>query len=171
MPKTTPWGACTAQRHNGSFCDLPSVPDAPFPICVTHAGKLFAFLKDRVALTAKDQRTVADALFAEYLRAQEPYEPQPLAEPVWTVYYLRVGDRVKIGTSRNLEQRIRSYPPGSELLATEPGGFDVERKRCRQFTRYLVGGQEWFNPGPPLIEHINSLRDQPPAHCRIMLNL
>lgn len=78
-----------------------------------------------------------------------------------TVYYLRVGRLVKIGTTVNLTERIRSYPPDATLLATEPGGYEVERGRHRQFAASLEARNEWFAPTADLIEHINALREQP----------
>lgn len=93
----------------------------------------------------------------------------------WVVYYL--GDPqtqlVKIGTSGVLANRLtelrRSYP-GALLLATEPGGIDVERSRHQQFEHLRVesisavlpvGGQtEWFRKEPELMDHIGRVRLQ-----------
>ena len=39
------------------------------------------------------------------------------------VYYMRIGDRVKIGTTTNLKRRRAEINP-EELMATEPGWYD-----------------------------------------------
>lgn len=82
-----------------------------------------------------------------------PRQPQPTHDPV--VYYLRFGDRVKIGTTTNLRVRLADLPH-DELLATEPGSFDVEKQRHRQFAAYRVNG-EWFHHCPAIAEHIATL--------------
>lgn len=76
------------------------------------------------------------------------------------VYYLLVGERVKIGFSGTLHQRLRTYPPGSKLLAVEPGTKQLERQRHRQFGEYLVAGREWFEPSDELLAHTRDLANQ-----------
>jgi excisionase family DNA binding protein len=71
------------------------------------------------------------------------------------VYYLRFGDRIKIGTSGVLSGRMEAIPH-DELLVTEPGGHDVETQRHEQFAEYRITG-EWFAAVPPLLEHIARL--------------
>jgi hypothetical protein len=75
------------------------------------------------------------------------------------VYYIRFSDRVKIGTTTNLPQRLAGLPH-DELLATEPGGPKVELRRHQQFADTQVPGQrEWFFQSPELSAHIASLTD------------
>jgi len=106
-----------------------------------------------------------------YEASLTPFEPPRSSAHRWAhiprgpqdaqVYYLRVGKLVKIGTSITLDDRLRSYPPDAVLLATEPGSYDVEKQRHRQFRDDLAARAEWFHPSPALIEHINTLREQP----------
>lgn len=76
------------------------------------------------------------------------------------VYYVRFGDRVKIGTTKDLTKRL-AHIPHDEVMATEPGGVYVERQRHQQFRhlRAKVGqGREWFQLTPELTEHIAAVR-------------
>lgn len=73
------------------------------------------------------------------------------------VYYLRVGEHIKIGYASNLFQRLSSYPPGSVLLAVEVGTLQVEAQRHREFADLLAAGREWFEPGPRLMDLIEGL--------------
>lgn len=74
------------------------------------------------------------------------------------VYYIRFGDRIKIGTSTNLPKRLQSLPV-DELLAIEPGAAGKERTRHREFAAHLVPGQiEWFSATQPLTAHAAALR-------------
>ena len=88
-----------------------------------------------------------------------------------TVYYMRIGNRVKIGYTTNLELRLSSINP-EELLVTEAGGRLTEKRRHRQFSDLRTNG-EWFRYEGPLAEHIDELRraeteadDQPTAEAQ-----
>lgn len=83
------------------------------------------------------------------------------------VYYVKVSRYIKIGTSQDVDKRIQQYPPDSELLATEVGGYDVEAMRHKQFAEYLSARQEWFDPGPRLLQHIEGLQRYAVSQYRI----
>lgn len=74
------------------------------------------------------------------------------------VYYMKVNQYVKIGTAVDLNSRLSAYPPGTQVLATEPGSYELETKRLRQFSEYLAARREWFHPGPRLMQYIEGLR-------------
>lgn len=73
------------------------------------------------------------------------------------IYYVRFGDRVKIGTTTNIRQRMASIPH-DEVLATELGSYDLEKQRHAQFAdlRHTKRG-EWFRYEGALVDHIASL--------------
>ena len=73
------------------------------------------------------------------------------------VYYLRINGRVKIGYTTDLNRRSRAYPPGSELLAVEPGTRETESHRHRQFSRDLAQGREWFFESDAISTHVAAL--------------
>lgn len=77
-------------------------------------------------------------------------------QPGW-VYYLGIGQLVKIGYSADVRRRMTAYPPGSELLAVEPGSLALETSRHRAFAGSLVEGREWFRRDAPLQEHIDQV--------------
>jgi len=80
--------------------------------------------------------------------------PRPRVE---VVYYIRFGDRMKIGTSSNLRQRMGQLWH-EELVAIERGGRDRERARHAQFANYRLGASEWFELAPELLAHAETLR-------------
>lgn len=84
-------------------------------------------------------------------------EPPPKPKLPDVVYYMRIGNRVKIGTSTNLVERLKALNP-EELMVTEPGGPDTERSRHRQFADLRTHG-EWFKLEGPLLEHIERLKE------------
>ena len=77
----------------------------------------------------------------------------------YVVYYMRVGNRVKIGYTRNLLARIEALCP-EEVLATEPGGRRIEAQRHRQFAG-LRTEREWFRYEEPLTSWVAGLRQEP----------
>lgn len=68
------------------------------------------------------------------------------------VYYLRLGERVKIGTTFAPRQRFAALPH-DEVLAFERGGRDLERRRHREFADDRLGTSEWFALGAGLRAH------------------
>ncbi len=72
------------------------------------------------------------------------------------VYYLRFDDRVKIGTTMNPKQRFGAILH-EELLAFEPGGRALERRRHAQFGNDRFGSSEWFQLSPAIREHVARL--------------
>ncbi|MFD6421050.1 GIY-YIG nuclease family protein [Streptomyces sp. NPDC060198] len=87
--------------------------------------------------------------------------------PNGSIYYVRRGAMVKIGTTINLQARMAALLP-EEILAIEPGSHAKEAELHRQFRSLLVPGQrEWFYAGPELQEHIEKVLDAqgpPPAN-------
>lgn len=91
------------------------------------------------------------------------------------IYYCadKMGN-IKIGITRVLHRRLQQfnvYAGGVELLATELGFTELERKRHEQFSAYRIQG-EWYRPGKKLKAHIASLpklqaNSVPPlpSHC------
>lgn len=83
--------------------------------------------------------------------------PRPRVD---VVYYIRFRDRMKIGTSSNLRQRM-SQLWHEELVAIERGDRTRERARHEQFARDRLGTSEWFQLSPELLAHVDALRVGP----------
>ncbi|ARC58383.1 hypothetical protein AS850_14955 [Frondihabitans sp. 762G35] len=72
------------------------------------------------------------------------------------VYYIRLGDRLKIGTSSNPRQRLARLWH-DEVLAFERGGREVEQRRHLEFAEHRLGTSEWFGTCPELDAHARAL--------------
>lgn len=79
--------------------------------------------------------------------------PRPRVD---VVYYVRSGETVKIGTSRNPRQRLRALW-FDELLAFERGARALEQARHAQFAALRRSG-EWFEYRDALADHVGELR-------------
>lgn len=73
------------------------------------------------------------------------------------VYFVRLDDRVKIGKTLNLSQRLQAFSnPLIQVVATEPGYTVRERQLHKRFANLRVAG-EWFRLEAPLADYIRSL--------------
>ncbi|WP_432845995.1 hypothetical protein ACQPXB_35980 [Amycolatopsis sp. CA-161197] len=72
------------------------------------------------------------------------------------IYYLQVGDLLKIGHSGTTDTPRRS--PGDRLIATEPGDTTLHRQRHMQFRDHRDGDGDGYQPAPEVIQHLNHLR-------------
>lgn len=136
------------ERRYGVLCDIHAV-DVAIAVCRHQADlhqftQFFAQQSTRRAIRAEEWR-----------REDQQYEAEKAALRQHNdgfVYYLRVGERIKVGYSVDVKRRMRAYPPGSQLLAVEPGSRDLERQRHQQFDGSRTDGREWFRPTPDLLE-------------------
>ncbi|MDX3582516.1 GIY-YIG nuclease family protein [Streptomyces europaeiscabiei] len=71
------------------------------------------------------------------------------------VYFIRNGNRVKIGTTQSLRSRITrlSLRP-EDLVRVEHGGVGHERCVHARFGAHRIGTTEWFDLRGPLADHI-----------------
>ena len=151
-------------------CDEPVDPGAPVPVCTHH----LAVGADWVA----QQYGTVDALptpcpacgarvgirypsgwvcsVCEWVYGTSPDGDLPLPR-VDVVYYIRFDDRMKIGTSSNLRQRM-SQLWHHELVALERGGRAREHARHVQFAQWRLGTSEWFEISPELTVHVDAVR-------------
>jgi hypothetical protein len=151
-------------------------------LCLDHAWSHYDAMNQYLVWDGTTDSSLVQALRARQVPLdertdEERAELKALLEEGF-VYYLRVGDQIKIGFSSNVRQRLRSYPPGSELLALEPGTKKTERRRHNEFYEWLAAGREWFEPSAELLKHIQDIVDlhgdpgfyahdyQPPARLR-----
>jgi hypothetical protein len=172
-PESQLFGDDTAWRESELFdvVDL-NDPDFPYVADAVQLMRLAGFdMTDpamlqlavdaghRKAATARDDASLAghDGLQREWRRAEERGIELPGHCSVPSVvYYMRLGNRVKIGWTNNLAQRVSQIQP-EELLATEPGGVVTETERHEQFKTLRVVG-EWFRYEGSLVDHISRLR-------------
>ena len=134
-------------------------------LCDTHAEEVHQLVSVPIAERAHERRKRDDAAMADLLRrASEQSDrlaPAPDPEPKPSViYYLQVMSHIKIGWTSNLEKRMKSYPPNSELLAVHPGTRADEQRLHKRFAAHRSHGKEWYPLVPPLLEHIKRMVDQ-----------
>lgn len=138
------------------------------PMCEEHAWQVWATLT--AVKEYDDEREAARNNLAQYeaRMAEEDRKKREEREASWKtdrwiapgwVYYLQVGDRIKIGFTKNIDQRMKQYPPHSVFLAAHPGTPKVEREMHHKFLHLLANGREWFTVSHDLIAHIETMRN------------
>lgn len=148
---------CTALTSDGATCGGPSVDEIAFPICEQHVLRSYRWVVSRMGGLAQDP------LFRltyglERVDAERAAYDEKMIDREHVVYYVQIGEHIKIGYTSRLKERMKTYPITRRLLAVEAGGLSIEKQRHNQFKQYLDQGNEWFKPGPELLVHINTLR-------------
>lgn len=123
------------------------------PLCFGHAEivrRMVVREHERVAALwsprRRDDREAAEAAVAEEARKER--------ERSEVIYYAQIGGHIKIGWTGRLEQRMRSYPPNTTLLAVHPGTREDEKLLHRKFKVHLSHGNEWYPLVPVILDHI-----------------
>lgn len=169
---------CPLQQVNGRRCENEADPESFYDICTDHWSQL---IDEHKRVTAEPHRLAEmDCPVCHRRNLVGPGVPfacsnphcwedawwdqpaddagNPTARGTSWVYYLRFGDRIKIGTSASLKSRLSTLPY-DEVIALEPGTIVQERARHQQFETLLVAGQrEWFHEDPTIHQLAASLR-------------
>lgn len=184
MTEKTPWekyieSPLKAAPGMNGYCGVNGCDRDPWqesPLCKPHAWDVwFKLSLERDRFGAE----IAEAMEAAERHAERQngidrvweehharwYKPDaPFTSKPGMIYYLQVGEHIKIGFSSNLDSRLKSYPPNSKLLAQHPGTFETERSIHKKFQDNLAMRREWFNPSPELDRHIQDVHQQFPQH-------
>lgn len=180
---------CPILVSGGRDCWRPPHPDAPYGLCKEHWDKIADHHPDHEPLVKRPLLRcmfcgylsvrelegeglqfctdplcgrvnfgLSSAELQELMDKRQAASDRLARARFEVVYYLRWGDRIKIGTSRNLPGRMQQIWH-DELLAVEPGSYDLERKRHGEFAEHRIPNyREWFRAAPNLMFFINNLR-------------
>jgi hypothetical protein len=159
---------CVLPGEDGSACGRPA-GDSPFPLCTAHLAAVLEWGEAELGLTDALQvpcRACGSRLGIRYpsgwicavceWRVGDVPDGELPAPRVDVVYYIRFGDRIKIGTTANPRQRLARLWH-DDVLAFERGDRLVEHRRHQQFAAERLGRSEWFSPSPALGQHIAGL--------------
>lgn len=138
---------------------------AGLPFCKEHAYDALAKLdrnaafwdaEERLQEQVRRDRETASAFYDDFRAKvfEERNRTQFDGTSPGVVYYLQVGELIKIGWTADLSQRLKSYPPDAILLATHPGTLDTEKSMHQKFAHLLSGRREWFKDDKVVRDHI-----------------
>src|SRR3990167_4154606 len=118
------------------------------PLCDRHAVKVYR----SVAATMADLNPDTPAAFASTGKADPGRSNR-----TGLVYFIRFGDRVKIGFTTDLAARLTDLPH-DEVLVTVSGTMHDEKALHRRFAEHRVH-REWFALVPDITDHIATIRE------------
>ena len=146
-------GKCSLIARGGGQCDKSVSASNEFLICLD----CFMTLK-YVDLLKRDEATREER--ERDLAARKQQDVKLNRGEFNVVYYVRMpGDLIKIGTTSQMAARLRNLTLNvSDLLACEPGSYDLERQRHKQFMQYQWRNSERFRAAPELLDHVASIR-------------
>lgn len=162
---------CHVREKNGDLCvSTKLVVTYPLALCGRHAVELLTephFAESKVIQTAasnilvrksveKQEAAAKEAIYKARYAYEQDLRKGVVAEQE-QVYYIALRDCIKIGTTYNMVARMSQLMPDA-VLATEPGGREVEKARHRQFkTLRAPLGREYFSVHPDLLAHIEAI--------------
>lgn len=134
-------------------CGTPIPRKSSIPTCYECGIQIAREFRLQLAREDRDERE----RHAEARDAKKPVEQRWEGRHV--VYYIRIGDYIKIGTTKRLKQRIAQLRASThDLLAIEDGDALREASRHRQFAAdRLDSRRENFRPSQAILEHVENL--------------
>jgi hypothetical protein len=160
---------CGVIDDRGRACELPVEADSALNLCLPHLWAAHDWVERDVGLTdllPAPCVACGSRVGVRYpsgwicatceWRVGETPDGEVSPTRIDVVYYLRFGDRIKIGTSSNPRARLGQLR-FDELLAFERGGRSTEQRRHAQFAAHRFPGSEWFHSNEPLVAHIRRI--------------
>lgn len=136
------WPGCHHPRDDLRV-DVEQDRDLGIPLCMVHALDVHRIVA--MSFSAQGNGIVVD----RHGRTRTPND-----SPDGWIYYVRSGEKIKIGHTTRLKQRIRAYPPDTIILAVHRGSKDDEKQLHTRFQTYRVAGREWYERSDVLLAHI-----------------
>jgi hypothetical protein len=161
---------CPIVLPGSEVCDRPVDAEAPLGLCTRHLLEAYDWVARDVGVTdvlPSPCLACGSRLGVRYpsgwlcaiceWKVGDLPNGEAAVTRVDVVYYIRSGDRVKIGTSANPRARLAqlSY---EELLGFELGDRQLEQRRHAQFASHRFPGGEWFQLYDELSAHIADVR-------------
>lgn len=132
--------------------------DLDLPLCWTHMAIVFkmtaaSFAEDRQFIEALAD--VNERLAARNAREEVAERAAFMARETGDIYFVRVGELVKVGWTRDLWARLKAYGASAVLLASYPATRQDETNLHRQLTPARAKGREWYEDGAVIAHFID----------------
>jgi hypothetical protein len=117
--------------------------------------------QERLAIRDRALRLTVD--LKDWMLRQDRGRRQLKKRKVGSIYFIRAGDRVKIGFTQNVARRTSQlqtfFPDDLEVLLVTPGSPMLERELHRRFAALQIR-REWFLYEGPVVEHVVREQDR-----------
>jgi hypothetical protein len=145
--------------------------DLEIPICYEHAAVVWNQLVDYHTRKGHFLEAVADVNAGTAARRTAEREAKKASNLAnishGDIYFVRLGDLIKVGWTRDLWSRLKSYGASAELLLSYPATRDDETNLHRQLRPALAKGREWYHDGQIIQHFLNEALakyGQPPTY-------
>lgn len=168
MQKAIDWSACVVPGCGESLLahGVPGMNDQAqrrdpaqnIPICATHAAVVWNGLVQFHTRRREFIHAIADVneqLAAREKAMRDEAHEELMASNDGDIYFVRLGSLVKVGWTRDLNARLKSYGASAELLVSYPATRTDETNLHRQLRPALAKGREWYEDGD-IIAHFVS---------------
>lgn len=118
------------------------------PLCSGHAFEVWRICRDQA--NRSNNRV---ATHTTHVKGELTTVERPVSTVGW-IYYLRIGDHIKIGYASRLLNRLKSYPPTAEFLYAHRGTKTDEKVAHSLLYLRRVAGREWFDPHEEVFAYI-----------------
>lgn len=120
-------------------CEVTQSELMTVPLCDRHAVDIYRKVKAAIETKAR-------------IRGPQPLRSETVRG---VVYFVELGDRIKIGFTTNLTSRLKTVP-AERVLATMPGTMRDEQAMHARFESARVY-REWFTKSPELLDFIETI--------------
>lgn len=134
---------------NDGRCTAPPVPDAPVALCGKHLREVYEYAHDLV--TQRWDGAVREFVAELLPRFTPPPSVKRRPRP-GTVYFIRLGDRIKVGYSENLDRRLAH----EEILGFVPGTRADEQAWHQLLAPHRVTG-EWYRAELDVLDQVKAV--------------
>lgn len=146
---TAPTPVCPRHHVDDALCAFASCDEpvsdkyAPAPICTQHVLLMWS--------TVELERQQSSA------PTPEPRADRSPRRASGVIYYLRVGELIKVGFASNLRHRLMNYPPEAQLLAARPAQRGDEAAEHTALAAFRVHGREWYSQHPAVLARVDDV--------------
>lgn len=123
-------------------------------VCRNHEMEIWDRVRRRRGDPVIEQLILESVAQQDQRRRDDELRQREVAKTQGWIYYLRLDEKIKIGWTSDLDQRMKAYPPHAIRLAVHRGSRADERDLHRTFTPFRVAGREWYSQGNELMSHI-----------------
>lgn len=141
---------------------MPRQPKCPIPgcifpltvddlVCWQHSLRIWERVQTAHLKSAGSAITTesADARAARQ-EAERKKRTQTSLTPGW-IYFLELDDKIKVGWTSNLQNRLKDYPPHARMVVEYPATRADERDLHRTLRLSLAAGREWYARTPQVL--------------------
>ena len=136
--------------------------DETLPVCYHHGAVIWETLARYYVNDPKFAEAIADVHDLRAARSAQRKADSKAAHLANTqdgdIYFVKVGELVKVGWTRDLAKRLKAYGASAEFLYSYPASRDDETNLHRQLRPALAKGREWYTDGDVIAHFINEAR-------------